>query len=160
MDLRLLGFSGLFDSSTHPAFVHFPLALVPVALVLLAAGRLAARPGLRSAGRVCLWLAVVSLMASVFTGAKAAASLPDDPAVWALLKAHRGMAFLSTFATVALAAWASAKVDERPRVTWLLLAGLALDCLLLFQTGDLGARMVYGHGAAVKPGPPGGAKEP
>lgn len=155
MDPRLLGFAGLFQApNMHPAVVHFPLALVPVALVLFGAGHLADSPGVRLAGRVCLWLALVSAMVAVFTGSKAVNDLPRDPAVWELLKAHRTLAFLSMFATTALAAWSTAHRRHRPRAVWWFLAALAFDCALVFQTGDLGARMVYAHGAAVKTGPP------
>ena len=45
MDLSLYGFEGLSQTfNIHPAFVHFPIALLPVTLVFYAAGILLRRP--------------------------------------------------------------------------------------------------------------------
>jgi uncharacterized membrane protein len=159
MNMRLLGFSSLLHSSNmHPAFVHFPLALVPVSLILFAGGHLADSAGVRLAGRVCLWLALVSVMVAVFTGSKAVNDLPRGAAVFELMKAHRTLAFLTTFVTTLLAGWSTAHRKNRPRAIWFFLAVLALDCGLVFQTGDLGARMVYQHGADVKDAPSSAAR--
>ena len=138
----------------HPAVVHFPLVLVPVSFLLYGWGQLADKPGLRFAGRICLWLAFASLVVSVFTGAKAVNDLAHDSAVWELLRAHATLASVAAFVTLTLAACSTTLHRRRPRTQWLFIAGLAFDCLLVFQTGDLGARMVYLHGAAVKRAPP------
>ena len=155
MNIRLLGFAGIFQMpNMHPAVVHFPLVLVPVSLILFGAGHLADSSGIRLAGRICLWLALISAMIAVFTGSKAVNDLPHDAAVRALLRAHRTLAFLAMFLTTALAGWSTAHRKNRPRGIWFFLTVLAFDCVLVFQTGDLGARMVYLHGADVRMAPP------
>lgn len=158
MNIRLLGFGSAFHASTlHPAVVHFPLVLVPISFVLFAGGHLGDSAGVRLAGRVCLGLAVVSAMIAMFTGAVAAGDLAHDAALWELYRAHRALAFVAVFLTAALSGWSAAHVKHRPRAIWAFLAVLGLDCALILQTGDLGARMVYGHGAAVKAAPPAAA---
>jgi uncharacterized membrane protein YgdD (TMEM256/DUF423 family) len=86
----------------------------------------------------------------VLTGAKAVNGLSRDAAMWELLRAHATLAAVSALATLTLAACSTTIHGQRPRAKWLFIVGLALDCVLVFQTGDLGARMVYMHGAAVK----------
>src|SRR5512140_3260816 len=57
-DPALLGSSGLKEVfNLHPAFVHFPIALVPAALWLYFLGIVLRKPALSLAGRACLYLA-------------------------------------------------------------------------------------------------------
>ena len=150
--LRFLGLSGLAQiANLHPAVVHFPVALVPLTLILFIVGHFTDRAGVRLAARLCLWLAFAAVWVAVFTGSKAVNNLPRDTATWAVFRVHRSRAFLCLGVTIAATSWSMAHVAHRPRAFRTFLVLLALDCLLVFQTADAGARLVYNRGAAVSP---------
>lgn len=151
MDFSLLGFSGMAGMmNVHPAFVHFPIALLPSSLLFYALGLLLGKESLLVAGRACLYLAALSTLVAVGTG-WAAQDVPHNETIHRLLLTHRTLGLAILALSLGLAAWSFAVVDQRPRGAWAFLAVLGLANLLVMQTADLGARMVFLHGAAVKP---------
>jgi uncharacterized membrane protein len=154
MLLREFGFSGFSQIQTlHPAVVHFPVALVPAALVLYGLGQFIEKPGLRLGGKLCLFMGAGSAMLSVLTGGLALGGLPRVGDARRLLDAHLLAAGLFMLVTLLLAGWSMAHAAHRPKRPRLFLAALALDCLLVLQTADLGARLVYLKGAGVQAPP-------
>src|ERR1017187_590268 len=66
-DPALLGFSGLKEVfNLHPAFVHFPIALIPTALLLYFLGIALRKPFFNIAGRACLYLALIGGLVTVW----------------------------------------------------------------------------------------------
>jgi uncharacterized membrane protein len=137
----------------HPAAVHFPIALLPMAFLLEAVGHFAKRDELRKAA---IWLLVVGVMAAwlaVLTGYLAqeyASQTVRESRGLELLQLHSKMAYFVT------ALWSGLLLGriylERPeterwRTLWLAFA--FLGCLLIFFTAYLGGRMVYEFGAGV-----------
>lgn len=59
--------------NVHPAFVHFPIALIPVALLLYFLGTVLSNCSLNVAVRACLYLALFSGAITVLTGLTAVA---------------------------------------------------------------------------------------
>ena len=53
--------------------------------------------------------------------------------------------------TAALTIWSFWQAEQKPKAPLLFLFGTAVACYFTLQNGDLGSRMVYLEGAAVKP---------
>ncbi len=84
----------------HNKLVHFPIALAPVAVLLLLAER--RRPGLGAAGVGLVWLAAAGAAAAYFAGRAQEKAFHGDPKEW-LAGVHETW---GTAAAVALLAWA------------------------------------------------------
>ena len=135
----------------HPAFVHFPIALVVFSFLADLLGRLLNKPSLRSAG---FW----SLIAALIFGAITAAT-----GYWDMLRTrsvlgdtfhyvdfHQDVGFILVGAVVVLTAWrwlVYARRDRSPGIPYLIVA-LLVTGLVLFQ-GWYGGEMVYSQGAGV-----------
>jgi uncharacterized membrane protein len=152
MDYSLLGFGGLKDFfNVHPMFVHFPVALFPSALLLYLLGIVLNKKALNGAGRACLYLAVAGGLAAVVSGSFAEDSIPKNEAIHHLMETHEMVAIASLVFGVLLSGWSFWQVDSVPRWKWGFLGVLAIAVYFVLQAADIGARMVYIEGAAVKP---------
>jgi uncharacterized membrane protein len=150
MDFHHLGFQTLANAvNDHPAFVHFPLALIPAALALFLAGRLFKMPSLLGGACWVLGLAAVSCLVALVTGLKASNSFPRNAPIQEILGSHMSLGIAVTAATLALAVWSFVRWNRRPSVPFLLWLGI--DAVFVLMQGDLGSRMVFEYGAAVKP---------
>lgn len=138
----------------HPLIVHFPIAwwiaAVIVDLVALAMPR-AAWAG--TTASVLYPAGAVSAVLTYLSGRQAAATVltPGMANPIVLLHWNWALATTSTFVAIALIRlWLRFK--NRHSVRWIH-AALALAALAalasLFQTGELGARLVYQHGVGV-----------
>ena len=151
-DFSLLGFLGLKEVyNVHPAFVHFPIALIPSALLLYFLGTLLRNRSLAVAGRACLYLGLVSGVVAIATGLKAQSSFPHNEIIHHMMITHRTTGFLLGGILTLLTVWSFWHEDQRPRGAWAFIFVLACAAYLVLQNGDLGSRMVYIQGAAVKP---------
>jgi uncharacterized membrane protein len=151
-DAALLGFSGLKEVfNLHPAFVHFPIALIPLALLLYFLGIALKKPFLNIAGRACLYLALIGGVVTIWTGLIAQNSFPHNDVIHHMMQTHRTIGFILAALLGALTLWSSWHDDQRPRGAWAFILVLAGATYLVLQNGDLGSRMVYIQGAAVKP---------
>lgn len=84
----------------HNKLVHVPVALAPVAVILLLLDR--RRPGLAAAGAVLVWIAAAGAAASYFAGRAQEEAFHGDPKQW-LAGAHETW---GTVAAITLVAWA------------------------------------------------------
>ena len=133
----------------HPAFVHFPIALVGFSFVTELLAYLLNKPSLRSAA---LW----SLIGALITGAITAATGYYDFSRAALGETaryadfHMDIGWILVGCVVALTAWrwlGYARRDVAPGIPYLI-AALVVAGLTLFQ-GWYGGEMVYSQGAGV-----------
>ena len=133
----------------HPAFVHFPIALVVFSFVADLLGRLTKRPSLRAAG---FW----SLIGALLMGAITAATGYYDFTRAALGETaryadfHQDIGFVLVGCVVVLTIWrwlAYARRDVSPGPLYLIAALLVVG-ITLFQ-GWYGGEMVYSQGAGV-----------
>ncbi len=146
----------------HPALVHFPIVLLPVAVLCEVAGLTEAgrRRGARGLA-VWLWVAAgLTAGLAEWAGEEAADSFADLPArTLAALGNHSDWGHYTWWTLgalavlrIALAWWAR---GEAPRPAWpfgvLVLLGLGAVGMT-FYTADLGGALVYEHGVGVRAG--------
>lgn len=139
----------------HPALVHFPIALVPLAALfdLGAAAFERARGWLSRAGTLVWALAGLGAGAAYWAGRSAADSLVGvDPRLQARISEHSdwGLYTLWTVGLLAALRLATAwwKVDHRAVLAVVGIAGMAASGLVA-RTADLGGALVFEHAIAV-----------
>ena len=137
----------------HMVVVHFPLALLPVALALDVLGLMLGSRDLEVAGRWCLWMGTLAAVAAVVSGVDGADDVhpyvSDDAE--ALMTTHMKLQYGTTAAAIGLSLWrlfARAPFPERGRTVYLLLSIAMVGNLIV--ASDLGGQMVFVHGVAVR----------
>jgi len=139
--------------------VHFPLALTPLALVVIfvALGRdgtLVGRSGLQTSA---VWLTALAAVAAVVTAIFG--DMAKDAAVGAgfseaPIESHAGLAIVTTVLLCVLALihlWAYWKRSGGRLVDWVVTLGVLAACAMLIGVGYLGGHLVYDLGVNVKP---------
>jgi len=135
----------------HPAFVHFPIALVVLSFIADALGRMFNKASLRATG-------FCSLIAALAFGCITAASgyydmlrtrgVLGDTFRYVDFHMDVGWILLGSIAVLALWRWlVYARRDRTPGIIYLIAAVLVMG-LVLFQ-GWYGGEMVYSQGAGV-----------
>lgn len=151
MDWSLLGFRGLNQVfNIHPVFVHFPIALFPTALFFYLIGILRKRNDLLSAGQICLGLGFISTLITVLTGYLAQESFPHGETIHRMMGTHKILGFTILGLGTLLMIWSFLKHAGAPKLSKLFLLLFGFTVLLILQNADLGGRMVFVEGAAVK----------
>ncbi len=127
----------------HPAFVHFPIALLLTGL----AGAWAhawrkQRAWLDDAASGLLWLGTASAWVAMGLGLLAEKTAPHVPPAWETLGAHETLAYWTVGLFTALSLWRRFFKDRGPRL--FLLAWLAASAVLL-ATAYHGGELVFTH---------------
>lgn len=152
MDWSLMGFGAVRELfNIHPMFVHFPVALLPAAFLLFGLGIALNKQQLNAAGRACLYLGAAGAMAALVTGLRAEDTVVHNETIHRLMETHETLAWIVLGLSSVLSAWSFYQSEHRPKAAWAFLALLGLANLAVMQVADIGARMVYLEGAAVKP---------
>lgn len=152
MDWSLMGLGAVRELfNIHPMFVHFPVAFLPGAFLLFGLGIVLKKAELNAAGRACLYMATAGALAALITGLSAAASFPHNETIHHIMQTHKTLAWIVLALAVVLSGWSFLQTEHRPKAAWAFLALLGLANLVVMQGADIGARMVYLEGAAVKP---------
>jgi uncharacterized membrane protein len=134
----------------HPAFVHFPIALVVVSFITDLLGRIFSKPSLRWTG---LWALIAAL---IFGAITAASGYWDRVRLGGVLGPtmryvdfHQDVGFILVGAVIVLTVWRIiySRRDRNPGWAYLI-AALLVSGLVLFQ-GWYGGEMVYSQGAGV-----------
>jgi uncharacterized membrane protein len=135
----------------HPAFVHFPIALVVFSFITDLLGRFFNKPSLRSAG---FWSLIGALVFGAITAATGYYDMTRTRGVLGdtlrYVDFHEVIGFILVGAVVILTAWrwfVYARKDRSPGFAYLIAALLVMG-LVLFQ-GWYGGEMVYSQGAGV-----------
>ncbi len=157
---------GLFDTilnntslpNLHPAVIHFPIALFPLAIAFDLATLFGRSRALDRVTASLYLLAAVSAWAAAWAGERAADALSGlAPEIREQIEEHEEWAewFLYAAAAVALARLALAWWERRSDrvglvpVRGLVVAGALAACVLLAGTADRGGALVYRSGVAV-----------
>lgn len=130
----------------HPSLVHFPLTLLPAALVLDAAGQLTGRRSLMNAARTLSVSAAVTGMAAGVAGLIAQQTVRAEGEAHDALVTHRNLNLALLGATAALAGVRATRRRPGPLYLATGLAGVAA----MSYTAYLGGKMVYAHGVGVE----------
>lgn len=141
----------------HPAIVHFPIAFVPLALLLDLAGLILRKFDWLDRASAAVWVAAGAMaFVAAETGEAAADGLVGVPATAEpMIGQHSDWGHwvfygLMTFALLRLGATLWDPKRQRLAARWaLLLPELALLAMVIF-TADLGGELVYGQGVAVR----------
>ena len=151
MQIEHLGLEGLRTlPNLHPLWVHFPIALVPMSLLLGLAALW--KNSLYSAVRWLLGVSTASASVAVWTGRRAESEMPHNEAIHSLMESHELVGWIvlgGCFLSFGWSMWCDK--DDKPRANYGFLTGLLVLNLVLVQQADLGGRMVYVHGAGVSP---------
>lgn len=131
----------------HPSIVHFPIALLPVAIGADLLGTLTGIRALSEVGRVLMPVAAVGAAAAAVTGLVAQEESNAEGLAGDLLVTHRNLNISLTAVTSLMAARRWSEEEAGPGYLALGLAGLGA----LSYSAYLGGKMVYEHGVGVKP---------
>ncbi|MCB9686006.1 MAG: hypothetical protein H6738_02740 [Alphaproteobacteria bacterium] len=139
----------------HPALVHFPVVLVPMALLVEALSALSPEAAVRRAAAGTWALAALSAVATYLAGRAAADGLTDVPAqVQPHIGAHSDWAtatLVLIIGAAALRAVAELRTESAP-MRLVRAAGVCVGLAagaVLFVTADKGGALVYRHAVAV-----------
>lgn len=136
----------------HPVVVHFSVALLITATLLLGyaliKGRRDAGDRLVSAGRLVLWLGLVAVVITVAAGLQAFASVDHDAPSHAAMTIHKNWAFgvLVAFLASGFFMWR----QRAEALTPLSVGLLVISCGLLLSTAYKGGELVYKYGLGVQ----------
>ena len=133
----------------HPAVVHFPIALLPLAIGADLLGRLTRRRSLGETGRHLMPVAALTAAVSALTGLMAQTGVDVEDRPRRTLARHRNMNVALAGLTTAMAAWRWRRRVPTPAYLALGLAGIGM----LSYSSYLGATMVYRYGMGVDPAP-------
>jgi uncharacterized membrane protein len=131
----------------HPSIVHFPVALLPVAVGADLLGRVTGSERLSDVGRVLMPVAAASAAVAAATGLVAQEEVAAEGVARDLLTTHRNLNLSLVTLSTALAAWRWRR--ETPSAGYLALALAGIGAMT--YSAYLGGKMVYEHGVGVKP---------
>jgi uncharacterized membrane protein len=131
----------------HPSMVHFPIALLPVAIGADLLGRLTGSRALLNVGKTAMGIAAAGAATAATTGLIAQQEVNADGEALDMLITHRNLNLAATAVATAMATWRSG--EEEPSAAYLAL-GLASIGLVTY-TAYLGGHMVYELGVGVQP---------
>ena len=138
----------------HPMVVHFPLALVATAAVMLLGARLLRREPqaavLATVGTWNLCLGAVAAVIALGTGLGAVLDLDVSAAARESISTHAKWAIFTTLALLLLAVWRGAGTEQRSRPTWLFTLLVLAATAALLMTGYRGGQNVYRFGVGVE----------
>ena len=133
--------------------VHFPLALVVTAALLLVAARLLRQERhaavLATVGTWNLCLGAVAALFGLATGLAAVLDLHVSVAAHQAISLHVKWAIFTTLALVLLAVWRGAGVAQESRPSWVFVVVLVAATAALVVTGYRGGENVYEYGIGV-----------
>jgi uncharacterized membrane protein len=135
--------------------VHFPLALVLVAVPLLIAARFLRNEAMAgtvaTVGTWNLCIGAAAALIALATGLGAVLNLNVDAAARQAISLHMKWAMFTTLALLLLAVWRGAGTAQRSRPSWVFIIVLAAAAAALAITGYHGGQNVYRFGVGVEP---------
>ena len=145
----------------HPMFVHFPVALLTVALAFELAWLIWRREALRQMGTGALTLAAASALVALATGLVAGSTVAHVDAAHELMETHEKLGIATLCLAVVLAVVRLAGWGQRKGVCVVFFVLLLAATGLVNYGAHLGGRLVYefGVGTALTRGESGHAHE-
>lgn len=131
----------------HPALVHLPIALLPLAVGADLLGCVTGSKSLHSFGQKAIGIAAVGAVASAVTGLIAGEEVNVEGDSRDMLMTHRNLNFVATVVAGCMALWRAE--HRRPNAIYLG-AGTAGIGVVAY-TAYLGGKLVYESGVGVEP---------
>jgi uncharacterized membrane protein len=131
----------------HPALVHFPIALLPLAVGADAVGSLTDNVSAFSLGQKAICIAAAGAVASAVTGLIAGEEVNVEGASQDMLMTHRNLNLIATVVASGMALWRL----QHPKPSRTYLAVGAAGVGVLAYTAYLGGKLVYQVGVGVEP---------
>lgn len=138
----------------HPLVIHFPIVLLILAVTVDLVNAIRERPAWLDGAATALYLAGAGAAVAAFLSGQQASAIVFIPGMaHPLVEDHRTWALVTVWyaGIVALARWAATRIGgprARRHRMLLLVAGL-IGAVLVQQTAERGARLVYEHGVGV-----------
>ena len=131
----------------HPALVHLPIALLPLAVGADMAGSVTGSDSVLSFGQKAICIAAAGAVASAVTGLIAGEEVNVKGASQDMLITHRNLNFIATVVATGMAIW---RVNHRkPTAAYLGIGAVGVG--ILAYTAYLGGKLVYDVGVGVEP---------
>ena len=131
----------------HPALVHLPIALLPLAVGADVFGSMTDNDSLLSFGQKAIGVAAVGAVASAVTGLIAGEEVNVEGASEDMLITHRNLNFIATVVAGGMALW---RFNHRkPNAAYLSVGAVGVG--VLAYTAYLGGKLVYDVGVGVEP---------
>lgn len=137
-------------ANVHPSLVHFPIAFLPVFLLLDLLGSVLRREKLRQAASAMLYCGTLGALLAAAAGLYAASIAPHGEDVHEIMEWHKRLGLTVASLATVLSLWrlaARGMMAGMAQALHLLLAAIMTGCMVV--GADLGGMMVYGHGVAV-----------
>jgi uncharacterized membrane protein len=131
----------------HPALVHFPIAVLPLAVGADLLGCMTGSKSLLSFGQKAICVAAAGAVASAVTGLIAGEEVNVKDASQDILMTHRNLNFVATVVASCMAVWRA----QHRRPTALYLGAGAAGIGVVTYTAYLGGKLVYDIGVGVEP---------
>ena len=131
----------------HPALVHLPIALLPLAVGADVVGSVTGNEPVLSFGQKAICIAAAGAVAYAVTGLVAGEEVNVEGALQDMLITHRNLNFIATVVASSMALW---RVTHRkPSAAYLGVGAAGVG--VLAYTAYLGGKLVYGVGVGVEP---------
>jgi uncharacterized membrane protein len=130
----------------HPALVHFPIAMLPLAIGADALGIAAGNESLLSFGQKAICIAAAGAVAAAVTGLIAGEEVNVEGSSQDMLMTHRNLNFIATLVATGLALW---RIKHAPGAIYLGVGAAGVG--ILAYTAYLGGKLVYNVGVGVEP---------
>ena len=131
----------------HPALVHLPIALLPLAVGADVIGTATKNESVLSFGQKAICIAAAGAVASAVTGLIAGEEVNVKGASEDMLITHRNLNFIATVVAGSMALW---RVNHRkPNAAYLGVGAAGVG--VLAYTAYLGGKLVYDVGVGVEP---------
>jgi len=137
--------------NSHPIFLHFPLVLLPVALLFWIIALAVRRDEYFKFGRWLLYLAVLSAAVAVWSGLAAESQVGHDTRHHELV--HRHKTFMLVTSGLAALLGGAAFFLAKSKAFWvkaMLTGGLAATVTVMTLGADQGGHAVFGHGIGTR----------
>jgi uncharacterized membrane protein len=131
----------------HPALVHLPIALLPLAVGADLLGRATGNQALLSFGQKAICVAAIGAMGAVASGLIAGEEVNVEGESREMLITHRNLNLIATLAATAMAVWRT--THRRPSAVYLGAGAAGIG--IVAYTAYLGGKLVYDTGVGVEP---------
>jgi uncharacterized membrane protein len=136
----------------HPAIVHYPIALISIAALFGMISLFKKKEFFKEVAFWNLLLGVIGAIAAVLTGLIEEQTLAHNEDIHQILAKHKFTGFSLLILSFAFLTWLwvrKNKFGNKEYTLWVVL--LVVSTAITFYQGYLGGKMVFEHGAGVKP---------